>query len=112
MRTLMIITFLFCLGCTEENARPQFPVIDYPVGLFGLRTLEVTVTFDCQQNLFLVALLENRNETLKQYLALIKFGFLPDTGCSHGELQTCTQVIQNQISFNLFQIQKLKQGCI
>lgn len=112
MRNLLLITFLFCLGCARENVRPQLPGVDYTPGIFGLRAQEVTVTFDCQQNLFLVALLEGRNETLREYLQLIKGGILPNTGCSHGELQTCIQVIQNQISFNLFQIQKLKQGCI
>lgn len=109
MRTLMLITFLFCLGCAGEDVKPQFPGKDYIPEILGLRMQEISVTLDCQQNLFFVSLLKNRNETLTGYLILIKQGVMPDTGCSR--LYSCIEVIQKEIALNKFNIQILERAC-
>lgn len=127
MKTLLFVAFLFCLGCSKEEISPASKSI-VPAQITIQNSdgsTRMARSGDCSTNLAIVEILQYENSNMQGEIALIRYGILPNTGCSK-EIQSagsisgsnispldnsCIGILTKWISFNNFQIQLLKAGC-
>lgn len=107
MKKLFFILLLaLAAGCSQDNdPKPVAPIPSAPQpGDPNERAA------DCDQRLAYAAYLESQNRAMRQTIALIHAGFLPNTGCDRLG-KPCSQVLEQRIALNNWFIRDLRKGC-